>query len=99
MSEQELIQHTKKIFGIWKTKSSVLHKLSELLSEILIIVFAVTISIYFHDRSELRHQRHNTKEFLLGLKQDLTTDIEEMQQDKTSFSVSKNAFRYISEEN
>ena len=66
MAEQEVIKHTKKIFGLWNTKSSFWHKVSELLLEIFIIVFAVTISIYFHDRSELKHQRHETKEFLLG---------------------------------
>src|SRR5215510_6076390 len=95
MAEQEVIKHTKKIFGVWKTNSPLWHKISELLLEIFIIVFAVTVSIYFHDRSELRHQRHETKEFLLGLKQDLTTDIEEMNQDKSSFLQSKKAFNYI----
>jgi hypothetical protein len=43
----------------------------------------------------LKHQRHETKEFLLGLKQDLTTDIEEMNQDKSSFMQSEKAFHYI----
>jgi len=95
MAEQEVIKHTKKIFGIWNTKSSFWHKFSELLLEIFIIVFAVTISIYFHDRSEQKHQRHETKEFLLGLREDLKTDIEEMKQDKRSFSQTQKAFAYI----
>jgi hypothetical protein len=95
MAEQELIKHTKKIFGIWETKSPFWHKISELLLEIFIIVFAVTVSIYFHDRSELKHQRHETKEFLLGLKQDLKTDIEEMNQDKSSYIESQKIFTYI----
>ena len=95
MAEQEVIKHTKKIFGIWNTKSSFWHKFSELLLEIFIIVFAVTISIYFHDRSEQKHQRHETKEFLLGLREDLKTDIEEMSQDKRSFSQTQKAFAYI----
>jgi hypothetical protein len=56
---------------------------------------AITISIYFHDRSVLKHQRHETKEFLLGLKQDLATDIEEMNQDKSSFMHSEKAFNCI----
>jgi len=95
MAEQEVIKHTKKIFGLWKTDNPTWHKISELLLEIFIIVFAITLSIYFHDRSELKHQRHETKEFLLGLKQDLTTDIEEMKQDKESFANSNKAFNYI----
>ncbi|HEV8505935.1 MAG TPA: hypothetical protein VGQ53_11060 [Chitinophagaceae bacterium] len=95
MAEQEVIKHTKKIFGIWATKSNFLHKLSEFVGEIAIIVFAISLSIYFHDRSQLRHQRHETKEFLLGLKEDLTTDIEEMNSDKSSYQKSGTIFTYI----
>ena len=95
MAEQEVIKHTKKLFGIWETKNPIWHKISEFLIEIFIIIFAITISIYFHDRSVLKHQRRETKEFLLGLKQDLTTDIEEMNQDKSSFMQSEKAFHYI----
>ena len=95
MAEQEVIKHTKKVFGIWATKNPTWHKIGEFLLEIFIIVFAITLSIYFHDRSELKHQRHETKEFLLGLKQDLKTDIEEMNQDKASFRLSQRAFKYI----
>lgn len=95
MAEQEVIKHTKKIFGLWKNDHSFLHKLGEFLLEIFIIVFAITLSIFFHDRSELKHQRHETKEFLLGLKQDLETDILEMNEDKRSFEKSGRAFSYI----
>ena len=95
MAEQEIVKHTKMIFGIWKTKYSFLHKLSDFIVEIFIIVFAITLSIYFHDRSELKHQRHEAKAFLLGLKQDLTTDIEEMNSDKKSYQNSGVIFRYI----
>jgi len=95
MAEQEVIKHTKKLFGLWKTNNPIWHKISEFLLEIFIIVFAITISIYFHDRSVLKHQRHEAEEFLLGLKQDLTTDIEEMNQDKSSFTQSEKAFQYI----
>lgn len=95
MAEQEVIKHTKKIFGIWQTKNPIWHKVGEFLFEIFIIIFAITVSIYFHDRSVLKHQRQETKEFLLGLRQDLTTDIEEMNQDKSSFSQSERAFKYI----
>jgi len=95
MAEQEIVKHTKMIFGIWKTKYSFLHKLTELITEVFIIVFAITLSIYFHDRSELKHQRHEAKVFLLGLRQDLKTDIEEMNSDKKSYQNSGVIFRYI----
>jgi len=95
MAEQEVIKHTKKLFGIWETKNPIWHKIGEFIVEIFIIIFAITVSIFFHDRSVLKHQRHETKEFLLGLKQDLATDIEEMNQDKSSFMQSEKAFHYI----
>jgi hypothetical protein len=95
MAEQEVIKHTKKVFGLWKTNNPAWHKIGDFILEIFIIVFAITVSIYFHDRSELKHQRHETKEFLLGLKQDLKTDIEEMNQDKNSFLQSQKAFNYV----
>jgi hypothetical protein len=97
MAEQEVIKHTKKLFGLWKTNNPIWHKIGEFLFEIFIIVFAITISIYFHDRSVLKHQRHEAKDFLLGLKQDLTTDIEEMNQDKSSFIQSEKTFHYITD--
>jgi len=95
MAEQEVIKHTKRAFSIWKSKSKFWHKVGDLALEIFIIVFAVTLSIYFHDRSELRHQRHDTKEFLLGLREDLKGDIKEMEQDKDSYKKSEKVFTYI----
>lgn len=95
MAEQEIIKHTKKSFSVWGGDKNFWHKAKDFLLEIVIIVFAVTVSIYLHDRSELKHQRHETKEFLLGLKEDLKTDIDEMNADKSSFLESGKAFRYI----
>lgn len=95
MAEQEVIKHTKKIFGIWGSEKGFWHKAGEFLLEIIIIVFAVSLSIYLHDRSVVKHQRHETKEFLLGLKQDLQTDIAEMNEDKKSFARSGKGFDHI----
>jgi hypothetical protein len=95
MAEQEVIKHTKKIFSIWNSNKGFWHKLQEFIIEVLIIVFAITLSIYLHDRSEKKHERNETKEFLLGLKTDLTLDIAEMNEDKESFLKSSAAFKYI----
>lgn len=95
MAEQEVIKHTKKVFSIWGSDKGIWHKIQEFIIEIVIIVFAVSLSIYLHDRSEKKHEQHETKEFLLGLKQDLLMDIEEMKEDKKSFLESKSAFHYI----
>jgi hypothetical protein len=86
MAEQEVIKHTKKVMktvsdkeGGWK------HKLKEILLEVLIIVFAVSLSISFHNWSEKRHDRHEEHAFLEGLRTDLTNDIREMQSDSTTY--------------
>ena len=48
MAEQEVIKHTKKAYSIWGSKNSPFHKIKEFVVEIFIIVFAITISIWFH---------------------------------------------------
>jgi len=96
MAELEVIKHSKKIYGVLKSdEPSWWHKLKEFLLEILIIVFAVSITIWFHDLSEKRHKRHDVKEFLIGLKTDLQRDITEMESDRKSYLTTTKAFHYI----
>jgi hypothetical protein len=76
MAEQEVIKHTKKIVTVWGDKHSPFwHKLKDFVLEILIIVFAVTISIWFHNWSEHRNEQKVTRTFLLGLRGDIQADI------------------------
>jgi hypothetical protein len=96
MAEDEIAKHTKKIYKTWSAKElNLWHKLKEIIVEIVIIVFAVTVSIWFHNRSEHNHQQDDVKIFLLGLQKDLTADIDEMQGDKHSYEMQKAAFDYI----
>src|SRR5215467_490322 len=96
MAEQEVIKHTKKVYKVWHSNEhSFWQKCKEFLLEIFIIVFAVTISIWFHNRSEHANQQENVKQFLLGLKSDLVSDVKEMQNDKKSYLLQQAAFEYI----
>lgn len=96
MAEQEVIKHVKKVFGIWQQRrAGFWSKVKEFVLEIVIIVFAVTVSIALHDVSEKKHIAHETKEFLLGLRLDLQNDIREMQEDKKAYASNKAAFTYI----
>ena len=96
MAEQEVIKHTKKVFKIWSNKEhSLWHKTKEFLLEIFIIVFAVSLSIWLHDKSEYNSQQKEVKEFLSGLKDDLLGDINEMKDDKASYAEQGKAFSYI----
>lgn len=96
MAEQEVIKHTKKIYKIWNSREhGIWHKIKEFLIEVFIIVFAVSLSIWFHNRSEHAHQENEVRQFLIGLKSDLTRDLEEMQSDKASYVNQKATFSYI----
>jgi hypothetical protein len=86
MAEQEIIKHTKAIFEVSNDKGRKWqHRVKEVLSEILIIVFAVSISIWFHNWAESWKDRSDEKEFLTGLKQDLQADLVEMESDRASY--------------
>ena len=62
--QDEVSKHTKKIFKTMSNKKySMPEKLKEISIEILIIVFAVTLSIKLHEWSEHRHQQKEVKEF------------------------------------
>ena len=96
MAEQEVIKHTKKVFNIWSNKQlSFWHKTREFLLEIAIIVFAISLSIWVHDKSQHNHQQKEVKEFLLGLREDLLADLIEMKDDKESYKMQGRTFRYI----
>jgi hypothetical protein len=96
MAEEEVLKHTKKIYGIWTSREhSFWHKLKEFLVEVFIIVIAVTISIWFHNRSDHASQQEEVKQFMLGLKSDLQSDTAEMQDDKKSYEKQSVIFNYI----
>jgi hypothetical protein len=93
----EIMSHTKKAYKISKDRSiSFWKKVGEIAIEIGIIVFAVTLSIWLHDRSEHKHEQAQVKQFLVGLREDLLRDIQEMESDSLSYTRSSSAFRYFS---
>ena len=74
--QDELTKHGLKIYKTMADRKHTLgEKIREILIEILIIVFAVTLSIWLHSWSEHKHEQKEVKEFLRGLKIDLTEDI------------------------
>ena len=96
MAEQEVIKHTKAVYKIWNSKShDFWHKLKEFFIEIFIIVFAVTLSIWFHSWSEHKHEQQDVKEFLIGLRQDLQHDMLEMKSDEISYVMQGKIFTYL----
>jgi hypothetical protein len=80
MADEELIKkHAKTAYKVFKTPDmGWKHKLKEISLEIVIIVFAVTISIWFHNWSERLKNSKEEKEFFASLKKDLLEDKKEM---------------------
>jgi hypothetical protein len=96
MAEQEVIKHTEKVVGIFQDKQKgIWHRIREFMTEILIIVFAVSISIWLHNWSEHRHERAEVREFLLGLREDLRSDLEEIKTDSISYTQTARIVKYI----
>jgi ribosomal protein L32E len=77
--QEEISKHTKKAYKAMKSEHSLGDKLKEIAIEIGIIVFAVSLSIWLHGWSEHRHQQAEVKEFLIDLKEDLKTDLKNIE--------------------
>lgn len=75
MADQEIAKHTKKIWAVVRSPHGFWHKVREMLLEIAIIVFAVSMSIWLHSVGEHRHEQAQVKSFLLGLKRDIQSDL------------------------
>ena len=98
MAEHEVVKHAQKIYKIWNSSDhSLWHKFREFFIEIVIIVFAVSISVWFHNLSEKKHAREESELFLTGLKDDLIKDIEEMKSDTTTYHLQYNFFKNLSD--
>ena len=96
MAEDEIIKHTRKAFRAWSDpETSLQHKVKEILLEIAIIVFAVTVSIWLHNVSERSKDRREEKEFLSGLKEDLNKDLNEMKGDSAAYRTVLNGTLYF----
>jgi hypothetical protein len=96
MAELEVIKHAKKAYSTMNSDHSAWHKIREIAIEIFIIVFAVTLSIWFHSWSEHRHQQAEVVQFLTGLREDLKKDVIEMGKDKESYANQRRLFTYLS---
>ncbi|MEP6949460.1 MAG: DUF6090 family protein [Ginsengibacter sp.] len=96
MAEEEIIKHTKAAYNAWNNPhSGWKHKLKEIFIEIIIIVFAVSISIWLHNWSESRKDRKEEKEFLTGLKTDLQSDLKEMKGDTAAYNTILDGILYF----
>ena len=73
MSEEKVIQHTEKIIHTISDKNKKWkQKIVEIIQEVLIIVFAVSLTLWLHNWNDRRHERKMEKEFLIGIRGDIS---------------------------
>lgn len=95
--QEEITKHTKKIYHTMKHEKITLgEKAKEVIIEISIIVFAITLSIWLHGWSEHRHQQEEVKKFLVGLKSDLNTTIESAKGAKMIYKKAEERYTFLS---
>ncbi len=94
--EEEVVKHTKKLYkAVTKPGHSVFEKLKEIGVEVFIIVFAVTLSIWLHSWSDHRHEQKEVSEFLKGVKEDITKDIQQLKKKQESVSRLDSDYHYL----
>ncbi len=87
MSEHDVSKHTKAIINkIKEPGNNWKHKLGDILMEIAIIVFGITLSLMVERWRENVHERAIEKKFLLGLRVDLRSDIVQLKSDSASYN-------------
>lgn len=73
--QEDIIKHMKRAIAVVNDpNSSLWKKAREILLEVAVIVFAVSVSISLHTWNTNRQQRTEVKEFLADLKEDLNKD-------------------------
>lgn len=94
--QEEITKHSKKIYKTVKNSKHTLgEKVKEIIIEIFIIVFAVTLSIGLHSWSEHRHQQEEVSVFLENLKNDLKNDIKNIDIEKEAYQESNIGYEKI----
>jgi hypothetical protein len=96
MAEDEVRKHAKTALKILRNKEADWkHKLKDILLEILIIIFAVTVSIWFHNWSDRMQDHKDEAAFLTGFKKDLQGDIDNIKSSRGFYISAAASMRYF----
>lgn len=96
MAEDEIAKHSRAVYKAWKNPhTSWQHKLREIVTEILIITFAISLSVWLHNWSEELHEHREEKEFLTGLRKDLQGDLDNVRNSREMYVDASKGFRYF----
>lgn len=95
MSEHDMVKHGVKTYQIWKGPGKTRHKLGEIAIEMLIIVFAVTLSLALERWREHSAEKKAEHEFLTGFRKDLVSDITELRSDSATYATLFKGYAYF----
>ena len=96
MAEDEIAKHSRAVYKAWKNPhTSWQHKLREIITEVLIITFAISLSVWLHNWSDELHEHREEKEFLTGLRKDLQGDLENVRDSRDLYLKASRGFRYF----
>jgi hypothetical protein len=84
--EHEILKHSRKIVHILKKNTqSFIKKAQDIVVEIVIIVFAVTFSIWLHGKTEHNKEQKEVKTFLSNIRKDLIKDLKWIKSDEETY--------------
>jgi hypothetical protein len=96
MPEHEIAKHTESLVSSIRDKrKNWKEKLGEIIIEIFIIVFAITLSLLVERWRENSHNREVEKKFLIGLKHDLQSDLNQQKGDSISYATLLTGWNYL----
>lgn len=91
-----MTKHAVKSYKIWKDPNKKTgHKIGEIAVEMLIIVFAVTLSLALERWREHAAEKKTETEFLEGLRKDVVNDIAELKTDSVRYGTLNRAYTYF----
>ena len=91
----EITKHTHKITrSILNPKNSLSKKITELILEILIITFAVSLSQFLERKREQNLRQKEVKQFLLGLRKDIIEDRDQAKSNIAEYNKFKISYFY-----
>ena len=80
--EDELIKNSTQIWKKLRSEGGMLEKLRSITGEILVIVFAVSFSIWINDRAEYKKEQEEVLDFLLICQEELSGDTADLRRCK-----------------
>jgi hypothetical protein len=96
VSSPDIIKQSSRIAGLIKNKGQGLkHKIGEILIEIIIIVFAITLSLLFERWRQNTEDHDLQRRFLQGLRADLVKDVSELKASSLKWVSMKQAATYF----